>query len=80
MIFRRVCTLLVVTLVVLASGCWRDRYYARHGCCCGPAPCCGCSASCCDPCACGSSPISAVAPLPMAPPPVLVPSPVSVGH
>jgi hypothetical protein len=75
MILRRVCTLLVVTLVVLASGCLHDRFCARR-----PFfPGCGhrwgagsdCSTPCFDACSCGYLPAAPVVPLPQTAPPIL---------
>jgi hypothetical protein len=43
MVFRRLCALLAVTAVVLASGCHKGHYLRHGGGCyspCIPAPCC----------------------------------------
>ena len=53
MVFRRVCALLALTAVVLASGCIRDRMSCRRACrraCRQPACCpCPCDVPCCTP-------------------------------
>jgi len=65
MLFRRVCALLALTVVVLTSGCLHDRWCCRHPC----AP--RCRPACCQPESCGCPINSGYMPIETVPPPIV---------